>query len=48
MMSEGDTQQGDPEVGTCHICAQTFTTQEDLSKHLMEAHGGKEPATGSG
>jgi len=47
-MSEMETQSGDAEVGRCHICAQVFDTQEDLSKHLMEAHGGKEPASGSG
>jgi uncharacterized C2H2 Zn-finger protein len=46
-MSEHETQFGDDEVGRCHICAQVFDTQEDLSKHLMEAHGGREPATGS-
>ena len=47
-MSEHEMHVGDAEVGRCHICAQVFDTQEDLSKHLLEAHGGKEPATGSG
>jgi len=37
-MSERGTQQGDRETGTCHICKQVFPTQEELSKHLMEAH----------
>ncbi len=31
----------------CHICAQTFSNEEFLSAHVLEAHGGKEPATGS-
>jgi uncharacterized C2H2 Zn-finger protein len=47
-MSEREAQSGDTEVARCHICAQVFDTQNDLSKHLMEAHGGKEPASGSG
>ena len=47
-MKELETQQGEAEIGRCHICAQTFSTQEDLAKHLKEAHGGKEPATGTG
>jgi|SoiMetStandDraft_2_1073263.scaffolds.fasta_scaffold133030_1 hypothetical protein len=46
-MSERESQTGDTEVGQCHICAQRFPTQEDLSRHLLEAHGGREPATGS-
>jgi Zinc finger, C2H2 type len=37
-MSERETQQGDRETGTCHICGQVFPTQEELSKHLMDAH----------
>jgi len=37
-MSEIDEQRGDPEIGTCHICGQTFSTQEALSKHLLEVH----------
>jgi hypothetical protein len=37
-MSERGTQQGDRETGTCHICGQVFPTQEELSKHLMDAH----------
>ena len=37
-MSEIEDQQGDRETGTCHICEQEFPTQEELSKHLMDAH----------
>ncbi|HET7308909.1 MAG TPA: hypothetical protein VFJ54_02165 [Actinomycetota bacterium] len=39
-MSERTTQQGDAEVGTCHVCGDTFATQEELSKHLIDAHDG--------
>jgi hypothetical protein len=38
-VSERETQTGDGEVGTCHICGQTFSFQEELSKHLIEEHG---------
>ena len=31
-------QQGDDELGRCHICERTFPTQEELSKHLMDDH----------
>ena len=31
----------------CNICAQTFSAEEFLWAHLMEAHGGNEPAAGS-
>jgi hypothetical protein len=27
-----------PETGTCLVCGQVFPTQEELSKHLMDAH----------
>ena len=37
-MSEIEDQQGDRETGTCHICEQEIPTQEELSKHLMDAH----------
>ena len=37
-MSERDEQRGDPEIGVCHVCGQTFDTQLALSKHLMEVH----------
>jgi hypothetical protein len=36
-VSERETQTGDGEVGTCHICGQTFSFQEELSKHLIES-----------
>jgi hypothetical protein len=35
-MTETDEQRGDPEVGVCHVCGQTFDTQLALSQHLME------------
>jgi hypothetical protein len=37
-MSEADTQQGDGEVGVCHVCGERFETQEALASHLMRAH----------
>lgn len=37
-MSEVDQQGGDPELGTCHVCGETFPSQAELSKHLLEAH----------
>jgi hypothetical protein len=37
-MSEIDEQRGDGEVGRCHVCGSEFASQEDLSKHLMDAH----------
>ena len=37
-MSELEIQEGDTETGRCHVCGQTFPTQEDLSKHLMDEH----------
>jgi hypothetical protein len=27
----------------CHVCGETFPTQEELSKHLIEAHEGMPP-----
>ena len=39
-MSERETQRGDPEVNLCHVCGETFPTQEELSKHLIDAHEG--------
>ena len=45
-MSERETQRGDPEVGVCHVCGETFPTQEELSKHLIETHEGL-PSNGS-
>jgi len=41
-MSEMETQSGDGETGRCHVCGQTFPTQEELSKHLMDVHEGQE------
>jgi Zinc finger, C2H2 type len=37
-VSERETQAGDAEVAVCHMCGQTFSSQEMLSKHLMDAH----------
>ena len=37
-MSERTEQAGDSEIGRCHVCGQTFSTQEDLAKHLMDSH----------
>ena len=39
-MSERETQRGLPEVGVCHVCGETFPTQEELLKHLIEGHEG--------
>lgn len=38
-MTEVDEQRGDREIGTCHVCGSEFSSQEDLSKHLMDVHG---------
>ena len=43
--SEGnkrETQGGDGELGRCHICDETFSTQEELSRHLMDEHAEEE------
>ena len=32
---------GDEKIGTCPTCGQTFPTQEELSKHVMDAHEGE-------
>jgi hypothetical protein len=32
---------GDERIGTCPTCGQTFPTQEELSKHIMDAHEGE-------
>jgi hypothetical protein len=37
-MSEREGQAGDDEIGTCHVCGETFPTQVELSKHLMDVH----------
>jgi hypothetical protein len=48
-VSEVEQQKGDPEVGTCHVCGQTFDSQTELSRHLLDAHDEKDradPSTG--
>ena len=40
-VSEVQDQRGDGEIGVCHVCGQTFPTQEELSKHLMDDHDGE-------
>ena len=40
-MNERESQSGDEETATCHMCGKTFSSQEDLSKHLMEEHEGE-------
>jgi hypothetical protein len=37
-MSEVDEQRGDGELGNCHVCGREFSSQEELSKHLMDVH----------
>jgi hypothetical protein len=46
-MSEHELELGEL-IRRCDVCAMTFALQGDLSKHVEEAHGGREPATGSG
>ena len=46
-MSERTEQEGDGEVGICHICGREFPTQEELSKHLMDDHDGETLADAS-
>ena len=46
-MREIESQESDDEIGGCHICAQTFSTEEELSRHLLEAHGGRDRRLGS-
>ena len=41
-MMELESYEGDFELRRCHICALTFPTQEVLSDHLHDSHGGKE------
>jgi hypothetical protein len=40
-MTERDEQEGAEEIGTCHICGKTFPTQEEMSRHMMDAHEGE-------
>lgn len=37
-MAERERQAGDGEIGTCHVCGARFELQEDLIKHVDEAH----------
>lgn len=37
-MTEQDEQVIEPEIAVCHICTSEFSTQEELHKHLIEAH----------
>jgi hypothetical protein len=37
-MSEREAQSGDAETAACHVCHQRFGTQEELARHLIEAH----------
>ena len=46
-MSEHEMELGEV-VRKCHICNQSFALQEDLSKHMKDAHGVAEQASGSG
>jgi hypothetical protein len=39
-VSERERQGGTEETGVCHICGEAFDTQEALSKHLLDEHGG--------
>ena len=41
-MMELESHEGDFELGRCHICALTFSTQEALSDHLHDSHGATE------
>jgi hypothetical protein len=38
-VTEVEEQRDDEEIATCHMCGQTFSTQVELSQHLMDAHG---------
>jgi uncharacterized C2H2 Zn-finger protein len=45
-VSEREVQGGDGETGECHICGRIFSTQEELSKHLMDDHDDEKLAGG--
>lgn len=47
-MSDLGSQEGDGEIGRCHICGRIFAKQEELAKHLIEEHDGEELATDAG
>jgi len=38
---ELETQLAEVEIGRCYICALLFASQDDLLKHLKQAHGVK-------
>jgi hypothetical protein len=40
-VTDDRNQQGDGEVGVCHICGVTFPTQQQLVAHLMDDHDGE-------
>ena len=40
-MSDHESQLAEVEVGRCHICALLLPSEEELLKHLKEAHGVK-------
>jgi Zinc finger, C2H2 type len=37
-MSGVDGQRGGGQIGKCHVCGREFSSQEELSKHLMDVH----------
>jgi hypothetical protein len=37
-MTEREGQAADDETGVCHVCGQTFSTQVELSEHLLKVH----------
>lgn len=37
-MSEMEAELSDSEMGRCRMCGTLLPTQEDLSKHLADAH----------
>ena len=39
-MSEREMQQGDGEIGVCHVCDARLETQETLLEHLRDEHPG--------
>jgi hypothetical protein len=39
-MTERERQGGTEETGVCHVCGSSFDTQEELSQHLLNEHGG--------
>jgi hypothetical protein len=47
-VSERSEQGGDGEIGICHVCGDTFPTQEALADHLRERHEGQELGDAAG